>query len=56
VTVLADSSKFSALASFAVCPLSQINRLVTEAAPPEDTRAAFAEAGGELIVAQGTRP
>jgi DeoR family glycerol-3-phosphate regulon repressor len=56
VTVLADSSKFSALASFAVCPLSQISRLVTEAAPPEDTRAAFADAGGELIVAQGPRP
>ena len=56
VTVLADSSKFSALASFTVCPLSQINRLVTEAAPPKETRTAFADAGGELIVAQRTRP
>jgi DeoR family glycerol-3-phosphate regulon repressor len=50
VTVLAASWKFAALASFSVCPLSKIDRLVTEAAPPQETRAVFETAGGMLVL------
>lgn len=50
VTVLADGSKFGALASFEVCPLSRIDRLVSEVAPPDDIRRALEEAGGQLIL------
>jgi len=50
VLVLADSWKFAALASFSVCPVSKIDRLVTEAAPPQETRAVFETAGGMLVL------
>lgn len=50
VTVLADGSKFGALASFEVCPLSRIDRLITETPPPAGIRHAFEEAGGQLIL------
>jgi DeoR/GlpR family transcriptional regulator of sugar metabolism len=36
VTILADSSKLGALASFEVCALTSIDQLVTEKAPPEN--------------------
>jgi len=49
VTVLADGSKFQALATFEVCPLSRIDRLVSEVAPPEDIRRALEEAGGVVV-------
>ncbi len=51
LTVLADASKFGALASFEVCPLARVDRLVCDAPPPEDIRAPLAEAGGKLILA-----
>lgn len=35
VTVLADSSKLGALASFEVCPLIAIDRLITDKPPPD---------------------
>lgn len=50
ITVLADSSKFDALASFEVCALSSINRLVTEKMPPPDILQAFEAGGGKVIL------
>jgi len=52
VTILADSSKFSGLASFAVCGLQRIDRLVCDAPPPENIAAVLAKAGGEVIIAR----
>lgn len=51
ITVLADSSKFDALGSFEVCPLSAIDRLVTNSAPPPQLREAFDANGISVIVA-----
>lgn len=50
ITVLADSSKFGALASFEVCPLTKIDRLVTDRTPPLDILEAFEAAGGKVIL------
>ena len=50
ITVLADSSKFDALASFEVCALSVIDRLVTDKAPPPDILEAFESGGGKIIL------
>ena len=52
VTVLADSSKFATLASFEVCPLSRIDRLVCDRPPPADIGEGIVQAGGRVIVAQ----
>jgi DeoR family glycerol-3-phosphate regulon repressor len=49
VTILADSSKLGALASFEVCPLTSIDRLVTEKAPPNDIYQDLDAAGIEVI-------
>jgi len=49
ITVLADSSKFNKLASFEVCPLSAIDRLVTDSAPPPDILEALEAGGGKII-------
>jgi len=50
ITVLADSSKFNALGSFEVCPLSTINRLVTDSPPPSEIGEAFEAGGGQLFL------
>lgn len=50
VTALADASKFDALASFEVCPLAAIDRLVTNSPPPPDIRAALTAGGGQVIL------
>ena len=51
VTILADSSKYNNLASFEVCPLSRIDRLVCDLAPPNAMAEALREAGVEIVVA-----
>ena len=51
VTVLADASKFDALASFEVCPLARIDRLVCDAPPPEALARGLVEAGAEIALA-----
>jgi DeoR family glycerol-3-phosphate regulon repressor len=50
VTVLADSSKLGSVASFEVCPLSSINRLVTDEAPSDDLLLQIENAGAEIIL------
>jgi len=52
VTILADQSKFAALATFEVCPLDAIDRLVCDAAPPKDLAAALNKARTEVVVAR----
>jgi DeoR family glycerol-3-phosphate regulon repressor len=49
VTVLVDSSKLGALASFEVCPLITIDRLVTDKAPPEGILKELQTAGINVI-------
>jgi DeoR/GlpR family transcriptional regulator of sugar metabolism len=51
VTVLVDSSKFNEVASFEVCALAQLDRLVCESAPPETLSDALAAAGVQVILA-----
>lgn len=51
VTVLADHSKFGAMASFGVCSLDRINRLVCDMAPPADLAQALGAAGVEVVIA-----
>ncbi|SFR46136.1 DeoR/GlpR family DNA-binding transcription regulator [Litoreibacter janthinus] len=52
VTVLADASKFDKLASFEVCPLPTIDRLVCDRPPPNDVRDALCAAGGQVVIAK----
>ena len=52
LTVLADHSKFNALASFEVCPLTQVDRLVSDARPSDDICKVLDGAGGQLVLAQ----
>ena len=49
--VAADSSKFGASAPIAVCPPSELDRIFTEAPPPEAFRAALADWGCDLVLA-----
>jgi len=51
ITILADSSKYNNLASFEVCPLSRIDRLVCDLAPPDAMAEALREAGVQTVVA-----
>ncbi len=51
LTVLADSSKFSALATFAVCPLARIDTLVTDSRPAGPLAQALQKAGVRVVVA-----
>ena len=51
LTILADNSKFGALASFRVCPLNGINRLVCDMTPPADLAQALGAAGVEVVIA-----
>lgn len=50
VTLLIDSSKFEDLATFQVCPLSDIDRLVCDKQPPQHLRDALLEADVQIIV------
>lgn len=52
VTVLIDGSKFGKLASFEVCPLSKIDRIICDRAPDGSLKAALDAQGVEIIVAQ----
>lgn len=49
LTVLSDCSKINTLASFEVCPLSKIDRLVCDARPADDICEALQAAGGHVI-------
>jgi DeoR/GlpR family transcriptional regulator of sugar metabolism len=51
LTVLVDSSKFDQIASFKVCELNQIDRLVYEEMPSGDLGKALINAGVEMIQA-----
>jgi len=51
LTVLVDHSKFNALASFEVCPLARIDRLVCDVKPPEEIGRKLKATGGEVILA-----
>jgi DeoR/GlpR family transcriptional regulator of sugar metabolism len=50
LTVLADSSKFNAVASFEVCSLARIDRLVCDAMPPGALGKALISAGVKIIL------
>lgn len=49
LTVLSDRSKINTLASFEVCPLAKIDRLVCDARPPDDICDVLQTAGGQVI-------
>ncbi len=51
LTILADSSKFDKIASFKVCALDQIDRLVCEKKPSGDLSKALAVAGVRITLA-----
>ena len=52
VTILMDGTKFNQLASFEVCSLENIDRLVCDIAPPEALGQALKEAGVAVVVAK----
>jgi len=52
VTVLVDHTKFNSLASFEVCSLSQIDRLICDKAPSNTLTDALKTAGVDIIVAE----
>jgi DeoR/GlpR family transcriptional regulator of sugar metabolism len=47
--VLADSSKFGAIAPYAVCPLGDLDGLICETPPPPDIVNALTREGGQVI-------
>jgi len=51
VTILVDSSKFDQLASFEVCSLAQIDRVVCDRAPPPSLAEVMENAGINIIEA-----
>jgi len=51
VTVLVDSSKFNEIASFEVCSLVKIDRIVCDTAPTESLKDALAAAEVQIILA-----
>ena len=51
VIVVADSSKAGTVADFAIVPLAQVSRLVTDAGFPDDVRDELGEMGLEVVVA-----
>lgn len=53
VTILADHSKLGALASFEVCPLSAIDRLITDQLPSDDVLEPIRAAGVKIILPSG---
>jgi len=48
LTVLADHTKFNQLASFEVCPLARIDRLVCDTPPPDEIFHALVAAGCKI--------
>ena len=50
LTVLTDSSKFNAVASFEVCSLARINHLVCDVMPPGALGKALTDAGVKIIL------
>lgn len=52
ITILMDSSKFNKLASFEVCSLSKIDRLICDKAPPPELHEALIDAEVEVIIAR----
>ena len=46
--LLCDQTKFERSSLELVCPLSDLDHLITDAPPPRDLRAALQEAGVEL--------
>ncbi len=51
LTVLVDQTKFNTMASFEVCSLAQIDRLICDGPPPSALADALKAAGVEVIVA-----
>ena len=51
LTVLVDSSKFNEVASFKVCSLARIGRIVCDATPPDALGKALRAAGVQVILA-----
>ncbi len=54
--ILADASKFGRTALVKVCAYADINRLITDAAPPLELAHALREAGATLTIAADTGP
>lgn len=52
VTILVDASKFNQIASFEVCSLARIDRIVCDKAPPPSIAEAMEIAGIDIIIAQ----
>jgi len=52
LTVIVDKSKFDQIASFKVCELNQIDRLVCDELPTGDLDKALKNAGVDLILAK----
>ncbi len=52
ITLLTDSSKFNKLASFEVCSLEKIDRIICDTKPPEKLYKALKKANVEIIIAQ----
>ena len=50
ITVLADASKMGAVASFEVCPLPAIDRLITDILPPAEMQQDLDAAGVQIIL------
>ena len=55
LTVVADHSKFGREALFQVCPLAEIDRLVSDRDPPPALRHSLVEAGVQIILAPSIR-
>ena len=51
VTILADSSKFTQLASFEVCPLSQVHQLICDEPPPGNLADALKQFAVDIVIA-----
>ena len=54
VVLLADSAKFGQQALAQLCPLSEIDIVVTDQGLSEEHRAQVKAAGCELVIAEGT--
>jgi len=50
LTILSDASKFIGLASFAVCDLARVDRLICDAPPPADILAELETGGCDVLV------
>ncbi len=52
ITLLIDSSKFNKLASFEVCSLDKVDRIICDSKPPKKLHEALKEANVKIIIAQ----